>query len=292
MKVLEEVCKVSYRALERAKGEVKPGARLLDVAVSLEDYIRGEGYGLAFPVNISLNSEAAHYTPSYDDEKVFGEDVVKIDLGAEKEGVLGDCAATIDLSGKNGDLTEASKLALDNAIASIKAGVEIGSIGAEIERTISSSGFNPIMNLGGHGIGVNDLHSEPFIPNYDNGDGTPLEEGMVIAIEPFATTGIGSVVSGSVQEIFSFAGEALFRSLDARKLYGEVKSHYPHNPFALRWVAGLFGSKFSLYAAVNELLRAGAIVPHPVLVESSSGVVSQHEATVVVEKGGCRVLTA
>ena len=35
----------------------------------------------------------------------------------------------------------------------------------------------PIKNLGGHGIKEHDLHAELFIPNYDNGDFTVLEEG-------------------------------------------------------------------------------------------------------------------
>ena len=289
--LLRDVCAVSYKALQKAKPLVKEGGRLVDVADAVESFIKEAGYGIAFPLNLSQGAEAAHYTPKSNDGRLFGREVVKIDIGAEREGILGDCALTVDLTGENGELVDASRAALENAIASIKAGAKIGEIGGEIERTLASAGFNPIVNLGGHGVRRNDLHSDPFIPNFDNGDDTELEEGMIVAIEPFATTGEGYVVSGESSEIFSFMAEAAVRMPGARKLFAEITSKYPHNPFALRWNRSLFDSDFALYAAAGELLRAGAIDAHPVLVESSGGIVSQYEAMVAVEKGGCELLT-
>ena len=81
---------------------VKPGARLLDVAESAEKFLKDKGFGLAFPINLSVNEQAAHYTPSVGDERIFTEnDLVKIDFGAERNGLLGDGAITVDLSGKH-----------------------------------------------------------------------------------------------------------------------------------------------------------------------------------------------
>ncbi|MEM0147582.1 MAG: M24 family metallopeptidase, partial [Candidatus Micrarchaeaceae archaeon] len=182
--LIKEVNSVSYAALMHAKELVKNGARIMDVAKSIEEFIKEKGYGFAFPVNISLDTEAAHDTPEIDDARIFNGNIVKIDLGAEKEGMLGDCALTIDLSGSNGNLLDASQDALKNAIASIKAGVKAREVGKVIEETIKKAGFSPIYNLGGHQIKKNELHAGLFLPNYDNGDETVLEEGMVIAIEP------------------------------------------------------------------------------------------------------------
>jgi len=289
--LLKEIGALSKGVFEKARKEVRDGARLIDAAEAIERYIRDSGYGVAFPVNLSSNEQAAHYTPSVDDERVFGKDLVKVDIGAEKEGLLSDCAITIDLTGENAELVEASHEALKNAVSVVRAGARVCDIGKEIGRTIEAYGLLPISNLGGHGVGENNLHSEPFIPNYDNGDDTVLEEGMVVAIEPFATDGKGMVVSGDSLEIYSLVRDVTVRSKEARMALAEIRANYPKNPFAARWLLKAVGSRFGVYAGLNELRRVGALEVHPVLVEASNGMVSQAEAELIVEKGGCTVLT-
>ena len=95
---LREVGKVSFETLQYAKGLVKHGASLLDIAEKIEAFIAAKGMLPSFPVNISVNERAAHYTPLAGDSSVFGEDdVVKVDLGARSGDALGDCALTVDL---------------------------------------------------------------------------------------------------------------------------------------------------------------------------------------------------
>ncbi|MEM0106709.1 MAG: type II methionyl aminopeptidase [Candidatus Micrarchaeaceae archaeon] len=288
--LIKEVNSVSYAALMHAKELVKNGARIMDVAKSIEEFIKEKGYGFAFPVNISLDTEAAHDTPEIDDARIFNGNIVKIDLGAEKEGMLGDCALTIDLSGSNGNLLDASQDALKNAIASIKAGVKAREVGKVIEETIKKAGFSPIYNLGGHQIKKNELHAGLFLPNYDNGDETVLEEGMVIAIEPFATNGKGRITEGDYCQIYSFLNERKVRSATGRAVMKKIKENYPSNPFAARWLEDMAG-KFDIQVSLQELYVAGAIERYPVLVEVSKGLVAQFEASVMVEKDGCTVLT-
>ena len=132
-----------------AKGMVRPGAKLIDVADAAEKFLRDKGYGIAFPMNISVNEQAAHYTPCLDDDKAFSNaDLVKIDFGAEKDGYLGDCAITIDLSGKYSGLVSAANEAMAKAISIVKAGVQVSEIGKVIAESIESKGFSPIKNLG------------------------------------------------------------------------------------------------------------------------------------------------
>ena len=289
---LRGVGKVLGEAILMAKGMVKPGVKLITVADAAEKFLRDKNYGIAFPMNISVNEQAAHYTPCLDDDKVFtNADLVKIDFGAEKDGFLGDCAVTIDLSGKYGGLVSAANEALAKAISVVKAGVTVNEIGKAIAESIESKGYSPIKNLGGHGINEHELHAEPFIPNYDNGDETELEEGMVIALEPFATTGKGFVADSDIREIFSYVGEGTTRSADSRLLLKEISTKYTTEPFAARWLSNKINSRFRLYAAMGELMRAGAITPHSTLVEVSNGMVSQAEAQLIVEKEGCALLT-
>lgn len=292
-KELEAVGKISYEALIKARDMVKPGVKLLDVADAVENFVREKGYTCAFPLNLSINEQAAHYTPSFMDDKVFTEnDIVKVDFGAAKEGVLGDCAVTVDLTGQYSKLVDASRMALDNALSMIKIGVKVGDIGKEIAKTIESAGYKPVMNLGGHGVGVHNLHAEIFIPNYDNKDETTLEEGEVIAIEPFVTTGKkGLIAESGICDIYNFAQECSVRLPSARDLLKEIQTNHNSEPFAVRWLANKQVSKFGLYAAVNELVRAGALTPHPTLVGLDNGMIAQSEVEVIVEKDSCVVLT-
>ncbi len=292
IEVAKEVGEISYRTLQKAKGMIKPGARLIDVAEAVEGYVKDSKYGIAFPLNLSINSEAAHYTPSIGDERFFSEnDIVKVDFGAAKDGALGDCALTVDLSGNMPGLLEASEEALKAAISVAKAGIRVRDIGKEIEKAILSKGYQPIRNLGGHTVGIHELHSSIFVPNYDNGDETPLEEGMLVAIEPFATAGKGMVTESDVCEIYSYDAEVPVRMREARTLLSLVQKNYPTEPFAVRWLANALGSTFSTYAGISELSKNGALIPYPTLIEISGGYVSQAEAEIIVEKGGCEVVT-
>jgi methionyl aminopeptidase len=320
-KLIRVVGGFSYQALMHAKSLVKVDAKLIDVANDVEKYVRDKGFGCAFPINLSINEQAAHYSPSCDDSRVFTDkDLVKIDFGVSKDGVLGDCAVTVDLSGKHQKLVEASAEALANAIKKVKAGVKVFEIGAEIQKTIESKGFLPVKNLGGHGVALHDLHSEPFIPNYDNDDETELEDGMVIAIEPFATDGkTGLIKESDICEIYELAGDAQLRSVDARTAIQIIAEYFESEPFAKRQmvryllasfkngsltppisdlksaivpsISEYLENNFRISIAMRALLEGGAIVAHPVLVDVDGGMVSQAEAQVLVTKDGCEILT-
>jgi len=292
---LKGVGSASVEALRIAAQMTKPGVKLIDVANAAESYISGKGYGFAFPINISVNEQAAHYTPMLNDEAIFKiNDIIKLDFGAEKDGLLGDTAITISLADDNRHekMLEATKEALSDAISMVHAGISINELGKAINAKIESKGFKPIRNLGGHGIGMHNLHEGIFIPNYDNGDDTKLTEGQLIAIEPFATlkSGRGTVTEGSIEEIFQFEEHANVRSDNSRKLMAEIESRYSKEPFAARWLSSVQNDRFALYAALRDLMRSGAISSYPVLVESSGAIVSQHEAEMIVGKDSCDII--
>ncbi len=290
---LKEAGKVSREALAHAKTLVKPGKKLLEIAESIEAFMKERGCEMAFPVNLSINETAAHYTPEYQDKTTVPEGaVLKVDIGARKDVYLTDCAVTVSLSDKHAKLVEASEKALENAISMVKAGRTVNEIGREIENVAKSHGFNPIRNLGGHGIEQDELHASVFIPNYDNGDSTPLEEGQVIAIEPFMTTGEGLVTDGEHLQIFQLVSDQLPRSMEARTISQYVQKNFLTYPFAMRWLINGTGlGEFKVRKGIAELLNMGALEPFPVLVEKSKGIVSQAEKELIVEKDSCTVVT-
>ncbi|MDE1822904.1 MAG: type II methionyl aminopeptidase [Candidatus Micrarchaeota archaeon] len=291
---LREAGKISSEALVHARKIVKEGAKLLDVAEGIEKLIKDGGCLMSFPVNISVNEQAAHYTPSYDDKTVFGpKDIVKVDIGARKGDYLTDCAITIDLSGNNGKLVEASEKALETAISMVKDGVKVNSIGAAIEKIAKEYGFNPIKNLGGHGVEREELHASVFVPNYDNGDESVLNEGEVIAIEPFMTTGEGFVEDGEFLEIFQKTKDIAARAAETRKVMEHISNNYKTFPFALRWLRNEMKdtSEFGIRRGIAEMLNMEALEAFPVLIERSKGMVAQAEKEVVVGKDSCEIIT-
>ncbi len=272
-KVKEEVVKL-----------VKPGVKLLEVAEFVENRIVELGGKPAFPCNISINSDAAHFTPKRNDERVFKEgDIVKIDIGAHIDGYIADSAITIDL-GDHEDLVKCAERALEKAIEVVHAGVNTAEIGEVIEKTIREFGFRPIVNLTGHGLDRYVAHAPPTIYNVKVDKGVELKEGMVIAIEPFATDGAGKVVERGECEIFSLIAVKKLRLKQEREFVRYIAENYRTLPFARRWVN-------VSDVVLARLVKQGVLRAYPVLTEVNNGLVSQFEHTLIVEEDGCKVIT-
>lgn len=268
--------KITSEVREHSKSLVKPGAKLWDIADAIEAKIRSLGAVPAFPVNLSMNEIAAHYTPVKDDSFVLSDQIIKVDIGVCYEGAIGDTAYTVDLSGRYSELVKASEEALKNALAVVQVGATLGEIGRAIQETISSYGYSPIRNLSGHGLSDYSVHNPPTVPNFDTGDTTELQKGQKIAIEPFATTGAGMIKESSSPMIYSQLNARPVRSPYARDLMKEIQQ-YKGLPFATRWLAG----RTSL--GIRELMLAGNLRAYPPLVEVNKGMVTQAEHSVIVD---------
>ncbi|MEM0201207.1 MAG: type II methionyl aminopeptidase [Candidatus Micrarchaeaceae archaeon] len=296
IKILKEAGKISVEALEYSKTIIKEGVSILEAAEKIENFIIDKGYQLSFPINLSINEKAAHYTPFLDNKYTFQKnDLVKVDLGARKEDNLSDCAITIDLSGENQKMVEAAEMALEEAISLVKSGRKVREIGAAIENLASKYNFNPIFNLGGHGIESEELHAGTFIPNFDNGDETELNEGDIISIEPFITNGAGYVSDSDEVQIFQLIPYQVPtpRSQDTRKVLKLIQEKYLTYPFSLRWIARELNelSEFRIRKSISELDQLGLLEKFPVLIEKKNGLVTQAEKELIVEKDSCTILT-
>jgi len=283
--------KIGAEVLEYAKGIVKPNMLLLEIAEKVEAKIKELGATSAFPINLSINEIAAHSSPVYDDSETV-QGLLKIDIGVSVDGYISDNAVSVDLSPdkKYKKLILASEEALNNAIKIIKPGITLGEIGRVIQKTIDSHGFTPILNLTGHEMKRWELHSGMTVPNYDDKDDTTkLEEGMIIAIEPFATNGQGIVQDGRASSIYRFLIKHNTRDSESRKLLDFIEKEYKTLPFSGRWLVKQFGSRalFSL----RMLEQVNSLHHFKQLVEKTKAPVSQAEHTVLVTKQGCEVLT-
>lgn len=275
---------IAAQIVNYIKEIAKPGTSMLEIAKKVEEKITEAKAKPAFPINISCNEIAAHCSPEYNDEtKING--LVKIDFGVSVDGYISDTAFSLDLSSgkKYAKLIQASNEALNKAIGIIKPGITLREIGKTIQETITSYGFSPIRNLSGHELKQYKLHSGLTIPNYDNGNETKLEEGQIIAIEPFATSGEGIVQDGKPSGIYNLIEHKPVRDSTARQILNFIEEEYKNLPFSSRWIINKFGTK-ALFA-LRILENAEAINQFAQLIEKSKQPISQAEHTIIVGKG-------
>lgn len=296
--------KITSDIKKEAKKIVKDGLKVIDLVEFVENKIKDEDAGIAFPCNVSINEIAAHYTSPLGDTTVINAgDIVKLDLGAEVNGYISDTAISILTPGDNLEekyseeeiekrekIIEASEKGLESAISTVKAGVEIGKIGENIENTITDLGLKPISNLSGHQMDQWLLHSGVSIPNINDNNNRKLEEGDVLAIEPFATDGVGTVVDTPNYYIFKFMKNKPFRNTYTKRVLKRIQRDYNQLPFSQRWLNEYFEEK-RLNFSMRQLSEAMAIYPYAVLREKTNCLISQTEHTVIVESDGCRVIS-
>ena len=273
---------VRAEAVER----IEVGASHLELVEHVEGRIRELGGKPAFPMNISIDEEAAHGTPAIDDDATFGEELVNIDIGVHVDGWIADSAITVDLTGEHDDLVQASADALDAAIELVEPGVDTGELGAAIEDAIDDHGYNPVVNLTGHGVEHYEQHTDPTIPNRAVSQGTSLEVGDVIAIEPFATDGSGKVSEGSDEEIYALEREASVRDRRARQALEQITEEFKTLPFATRWL-----DTRRPKMALRRLQSQDIVHGYPVLKEDDGAFVSQKEHTLIVTPEGAEITT-
>jgi len=270
---------IAKKVREEGKTLVKPGVKILEIAEKMENRIRELGGIPAWPLNISINDIAAHYSPSFDDETIIKEeDLVKLDVGVSVDGYIADTAVTIALSEKDKKLVLAAEKSLEEAIKLVKPGREVNEISSKIEEVIKSFGLNPIVNLTGHGLKRYIIHSEPRIPNCSSNYNYKLLENEVIAIEPFVTRGRNYIKEEDEDRglTYSLVREKPCRLREAREIIKKMKDR-EGLPFSDRWVPAK-GIKLKL--AMKELKDKGCVEVYRILRGDSK--IAQAEHTIIV----------
>ncbi len=285
---------VAAVALRKGAAACDVGVRVIDVVQAIEDHIRSEGLGLAFPATASLNECAAHWTPTHDDDGVLAEgDLVKLDCGAELNGALSDNAMTVEVGdqGLHTDLIETAQACLEEAVSIIGPNCNLGDVGAAIELTAADRGFKTIQNLTGHSLERYNLHAGLTVPNVGMRIHRRPRIGDVLAVEPFVTTGHKARVENSGPgNIYHFQRNRPQRLPSAKRLIGMIEKRHPKLPFAERHVTDIIDPK-KLGFNLAQLQKQSLLKHYPALSEASGGQVAQFEYCVVVTEDGCTVTT-
>jgi len=276
---------------------VSPGESFLKIANRCEAEIIKNECELSFPINMSLNEIAAHYSPPIDDEtRIPEKGLLKIDVGAHYNGYIADSAFTININEdpKLQNYIEAAKEALEAAIEIFNPGVKLYELGEVIEEKISNRGLRPIKNLGGHELKRYNLHAGPFIPNHkDKLHDQVLKPGDAYACEPFSTSGAGRVENGDHAYIFRFLKKVKKNmSYEHLGYMNKIETNFKQLPFTPRWIEKKdLIPKGKIQRIIEFFIGKKILSKYPILVEALKKPVAQEEHTIILDENGKRIVT-
>jgi len=289
--------KAVIAAKKLARKIIEPRASFLEVANKIEAEIYKNDCELAFPINMSLNEVAAHYSPIIDDETLIPErGLLKIDSGAHYNGYIADAAFTINLDEdpKLQNYIDAADEGLEAAIELFKPGTKLYELGEVIAQKIISYGLRPITNLGGHELKQYNLHAGPFIPNYkETLHNNILKPGDAYACEPFATSGVGKVVNGKHSYIYRFA-KKIKKNLpyEQQGYMNKIEKNTKNLPFSPRLLENKnIIPKNKIQRTIDAFVRKQILDHYPLLIERSGEFVAQQEHTIIIDLDGNTIVT-
>lgn len=206
IEAFKEIGRLVGLTLQKMEADLKPGMTTAELDQVAADFLAQHGaksapqmvYDFPGTTCISVNQETVHGVPG--NRIIHPGDLVTVDVTAELNGFMADAAITIavpPVSRLGERLCRCAKSALDRALRTVRAGKPINSIGRAVETEVNRHGFTVIRQLTGHGLGKT-IHEEPTVPNfYHKRFNQPLEDGLVIAIEPIICAGNGKIVTQS-----------------------------------------------------------------------------------------------
>ncbi|MDQ7054028.1 MAG: type I methionyl aminopeptidase [candidate division KSB1 bacterium] len=204
IEAIRQSCAIVVETLRMVNEIIEEGMTTSDLDAEIETFIRKhnarpafKGYQ-GFPASacISLNDEVVHGIPNR--RRIKAGDLVKVDVGVEKDGYFGDAAMTYVIGAIDDEaqrLLRVTHEALMLGIDKTRYGNRLSDISHAIQQHVERAGFSVVRQLVGHGIGKK-LHEDPQVPNYGKpGRGPRLRPGMVLAIEPMVNAGTYDVVT-------------------------------------------------------------------------------------------------
>jgi methionyl aminopeptidase len=204
LKAIGRICAVVLQKMMQA---VRPGittGELDDIGRGLLEFEGARSapevtYQFPGATCISVSPIIAHGIPG--DYALREGELIHVDVSAERDGYFADTGSSLWVSKRTPEihkLLEATKSTLNKTLTVARAGRPLNEIGKTVQREAKKRGYNVIYELTSHGIGRG-LHEEPseILNFYNPRDHRILKDGLVIAIEPFLTTGRGRIKEGN-----------------------------------------------------------------------------------------------
>lgn len=146
-----------------------------------------------FPCSVctSINNEICHGIP---DENIILEegDIINVDVSTILNGYFSDASRMFKigkLSARAERIVKVTEECVELGLAQAKPWNHLGDIADAINSHAQANGYSVVIDIGGHGIGL-EFHEEPFV-SYVTPKGTEmvLVPGMIFTIEPMINEG-------------------------------------------------------------------------------------------------------
>jgi methionyl aminopeptidase len=201
IKKIRIAAQLAAQVLVMVEPHVKPGVTTDELNTLCHDYMVNELGTVPAPLNYrgypksictSINHVICHGIPN--DKKLKKGDIIGIDISLSKDGYFGDTCKTFtvgDVPVKGKRLIQVSQQALYQAIALVKPGVSLRTIGKSIEDYTHKHFCSVVHEYCGHGIG-SELHESGFqVLHYDSPEQEKavLLPGLTFTIEPMINFG-------------------------------------------------------------------------------------------------------
>ena len=195
LRLIEEACDISCRALDAILDRIKPGMTEKQIQLMLDYKMLELGAdGLAFNTICAagVNGSLPHAIPS--DKKLEKGEMLTLDFGAKKGGYCADMTRTLAMGTPSPEMKQIYDtvlLAQETCEAMLAPGACCRDIDAEARRIIDGAGYAGRFGHGlGHSVGI-DIHEDPRLSALC---GDLLETGHTITVEPgIYVPGLGGV---------------------------------------------------------------------------------------------------
>lgn len=148
-----------------------------------------EGYPKS--VCTSVNDVVCHGIPS-EDEILKDGDIINVDVSTYYEGYYSDSSRMFmigEVSKDAKELVENVKKCVEIGLENVKPWTTLGDMASKINEFARSCGYEIVVEIGGHGIGL-EFHEEPFVSYVTKaGEEMLMVPGMCFTIEPMVNAG-------------------------------------------------------------------------------------------------------
>jgi methionyl aminopeptidase len=294
---------------------IKPNMSLREIAILTENKIKELTFfnkekpiekGIGFPVGLSINNCAAHYTPNYQEIDIIlnENDLLKIDYGVQLNGTIIDSAFTLHFNPKYEEFIDLSKSITNYAVSLCGPDAILGEIGKDIEEYIKSKEIeidniiypiNIMKDLSGHMIANYKIHAGKAVPNIAINYPLRMKEFEFYAIEPFISTGDGCSFPKtpiSHYMLNTINNPFIVNNLknEEKKLFNLINNNFYTLPFCQRWLYELdFNINHNLL--LQNLENKKIITSYPPLYDKDNSFISQFEHTIFIKENGIINLT-
>ena len=191
VKKIKEACAITQAGYEYLLKQIKAGVTEKELSRKLQIFFLEQGATDAFSpiICFGTNSSLPHHTPT--DRPYKKGEIVQFDIGCQKEGYCSDFSRVCHVPKNLQGIEQIVQLAKKAAEAAAIPGNTMRDVDQAARIVIEKAGYGEFfLHSIGHGVGL-DIHETPLV----KGDPTlPLQEGMVITIEPgIYLQGVGGI---------------------------------------------------------------------------------------------------